>query len=131
MGSVSLTIINGEDSVSKQKYKEIIIGYKTIYINTFCVEVNDISSAKDMDSKTITSMNHESFQLWESDVHGFMIKGNKDFIILNKTGMNILSLGQQSKREFVDNNGMNRMVHSLDSYNYLKIDNHNMLNFKC
>ena len=60
-----------------------------------------------------------------------MLVGNKDFIILNKTGMNILSLGQQSKREFVDNHGMNRRIHSLDSYSYLKIDNHNMLNFKC
>ena len=130
MDAVSLTIIKGEDDITKQEYKEIIIGYKTIYINTFCVEVNDISGVKD-NSKTITSMNHESFQLWESDVYGFMITGNKDFIIINKTGMIIISLGQKSKREIVDNHGMNRMIHSLDSYNYLKIDNHNMLNFKC
>jgi|TARA_B110001450_G_scaffold157801_1_gene147125 hypothetical protein len=60
MDAVSLTIIKGEDDITKQEYKEIIIGYKTIYINTFCVEVNDISGVKD-NSKTITSMNHESF----------------------------------------------------------------------
>ena len=43
--SVSLTIIKGNDEITKKEYKEIIIGYKTIYINTFCVEVNDISNA--------------------------------------------------------------------------------------
>lgn len=128
--SVSLTIIKGEDEGSKRRFKEIIIGYKTIYINTFCVEVNDISNS-DANNKTITSMNHESFQLWESDVHGFVIEGSKDFVILNKTGMNVIALGQQSKRALVDNHGMNRMIHSLDSYSYLKIDKHNMLNFKC
>jgi hypothetical protein len=30
-----------------------------------------------------------------------------------------------------DNHGMDRMVHSLDSYSFLKIDKRNMLNFKC
>lgn len=43
--SVSLTIIKGKDEITKKEYKEIIMGYKTIYINTFCVEVNDISNA--------------------------------------------------------------------------------------
>jgi hypothetical protein len=69
--SVSLTIIQGVDEKSKRNYKEIIIGYKTIYINTFCVEINDITCLEH--DETITSLNHESFQLWESAVDGFVI----------------------------------------------------------
>ena len=52
-------------------------------------------------------------------------------MILNKTGINLLSLGQEAKKSLVDGHGMNRMLHSLDAYNFLKIDPKNMLNFKC
>ena len=51
-------------------YKELIISYKTIYMNTYNVTVIDITSPTVF--KTI--FRHESFQLWESPIKGFMVE---------------------------------------------------------
>ena len=69
--------------------RELVIAYKTIYINIFTIIVLDISTEKD---KTLL-FRHESFQLWESDIIGIMLKLNKDFISINKDGMHVVSLG--------------------------------------
>lgn len=45
--------------------------------------------------------------------------------------MNILALGSNDKRALVDNKGQNRMIHSLESCNYLKVDKSNYLLFAC
>jgi hypothetical protein len=42
-------------------YKELIISYKTIFINTYTVRVIDIST-----EEPLAIYCHESFQLWES-----------------------------------------------------------------
>lgn len=42
----------------KQKYKELVIGYKTIYINTYTVAVKDLSDQKNEGS---VLYKHESF----------------------------------------------------------------------
>jgi hypothetical protein len=47
----------------KKGFKELIISYKTIYINTFNVIVMDITT----DDESTLIFRHESFQLWESE----------------------------------------------------------------
>lgn len=42
--NVSMFISKGNNE--KQKYRELIIGYKTIFINTYTVTVKDLSDVK-------------------------------------------------------------------------------------
>jgi len=81
LGDASINVIRHANRDKTQQYKELIISYKTIYINTFNVTVMDIS---DINSEQTTLFRHESFQLWESEARGFMLSRNNDFIILNK-----------------------------------------------
>ena len=45
--------------------------------------------------------------------------------------MSILSLGSIEKRHLVDNKGVDRMLHSLESVNFLKVDKGNYIVFEC
>jgi len=55
--------------------------------------------------------------------------GNKDFISINKDGIHVISLGSQPTRPLLDGEGVNRMLHSIDSMNFLKVDDENYINF--
>lgn len=44
---------------------------------------------------------HESYQLWESQVKGFLLTSN-DFLILSKDGINLLALGEKASRVVKD-----------------------------
>ena len=68
-----------------------------------------------------------NYQLWESEVNAFLSVRNKDFIILNKDGINFIRLDDMSRKSFKDKEGSSRMVHSLSSMNYLKNHPDNML----
>ena len=70
-------------------FSELIINYKTIYLNTYNVIVLDISH----EGQQNIIFRHESTQIWESECYGFLLSRNKDFIKLNLHGMNVLSLG--------------------------------------
>ena len=76
---------------------------------------------------------HESFQLWESECQGFFLNDSKyqDYISLSKAGMEVLSLGYNDKRAIVDHNGADRMIHSLNSVNFLKLEPGNYLLLEC
>ena len=74
--------------------KELIISFKTIYINTYNVVCMDITT----DEEQLMIFRHESFQLWESECTGFLLNKNKDFVTLGKAGMEVLSLGSKDKR---------------------------------
>lgn len=101
--------------------KSIVISYKSIGINTYNVFIIDL------DTSLIKYWN-ESFHLWESDVKGFLLSTN-DFMILAKDGMNLLALGYKESRVVKDKAGDKRMIHSLGSCNYLKIESTNHLLF--
>ena len=105
-----------------KNYKELIISYKTIFINTYTVRVIDISSE---DPWPLYS--HESFQLWESQVTGFFLEKTLDFITINREGINILSLESRAKKSIQHANGQNKMIHTLESADYLKIDPKNLI----
>lgn len=53
---------------------------------------------------------------------GFIINKNKDFIMLNDSGLKVLGLGDQDKRMVKDDTGNLRMIHSLESVSFLKIE---------
>ena len=40
----------------------------------------------------------------------------------SKAGINLLALGSIAKRPVVDNEGQNKMIHSLDSLSFLKVE---------
>jgi len=69
--------------------------------------------------------------LWESEVRGFLISGKKDFCVLSKAGLNTIALGAIDKREVFDENNNERMVHSLESVNFLKVASDNYILFEC
>jgi hypothetical protein len=73
---------------------------------------------------------HEGYQLWESPVKGFLLSSN-EFLILSKDGINMLSIGEKPSRVVKDNEGFDRMIHSLGKCNYLKIEPTNHLLFAC
>ena len=107
--------------------KELIISFKTIYINTYNIVCMDITT----DEEQLMIFRHESFQLWESECTGFLLNKNKDFVTLGKAGMEVLSLGSKDKRTIVDKDGVDRMIRSLEAYNFLKVDKNNYLLFEC
>ena len=107
----------------KSTFKELIIGFKQIFVNTYNIFVIDITLT---DRKPI-QFHHEIFQQWESDIYGFILKNN-DYIILNKSGINVISLATKAtKREITDHNGAPRVLHSLESCAFLKLDPWNHL----
>lgn len=102
----------------------IIVSFKTIYENTYTVLVMDLETDR-------IQFKHNNYQLWESPVLGFLSTYFNDFIILNKDGMSFIRLGdKESRRSIPSQDGTMRMVHSLNSANYLKIEDSNMINFE-
>ena len=65
IGDVTLRILRGKDNMTGSFYKELIIGYKTIFMNTYTVCVQDLSRNSE---KCRTLCKHESFHLWETNV---------------------------------------------------------------
>lgn len=88
---VSLRIMSGEDHVMHTKYKELVIGFKTIYLNTYQVIVTDLSGcASTKDNSTL--YRYETFHLWETSAFALIVDYTKDFVIFTKEGMQILTL---------------------------------------
>lgn len=125
-------------------YKELVISFKSIYINCYNLFLIDISQ-EDHDS---ILFRHESFQLWESECTGFLLNNRtKDFVQLNKSGMFILSLGSNSnqsrkksekiehktpdKRVITDDAGFEKMLHSIESVNFLQLERENYCHLDC
>ena len=97
----NMAISRGTDNRTRKtkNFKELIISYKTIYINTFTVVIKDLSD----NSENIGILaKHEAFQLWESKAFGMLLNDSKDFLSISKSGINILALGQTPKRKIVD-----------------------------
>ena len=98
-----------------------------IYMNTYNVMVLDVSHEAEQN----IIFRHESHQIWESECFGFLLHGKKDFVKINLHGLYVLSLGTEQKRYFKDDQGTSKVMHSLESVNYMKIDRQNYLLFEC
>lgn len=99
-----------------------MVSYKQIYVNLYTVFVIEIETG-------LIKFRHENYQLWESPCLGFLNNQTNDFIVLNKDGTSFLPLGLREKKSINNTDGIKRMVHSLDSCNYLKIEPNNHLKF--
>ena len=64
----------------EENLKELVISYKTIYINTYNIVIMDISQNKGQSMVA----KHESFQLWESPISGVLLRKKNDFVTFNK-----------------------------------------------
>ena len=69
--------------------------------------------------------------MWESEINGILLNKNKDFVLLNREGINLIGLGSVQKKACKDAEGTDRMMHTLESCNFLKVDNDNYLLFAC
>ena len=109
------------------KSKELIISYKTIYINLFTTMALDLSRSN---STSSIVFKHECFQRWESTIRAFFIDRTKEYCLLNQYGMYVLGLGSNYNRVFRDHHGEVRMSHSLNSYNFLKFEDKNFIGYE-
>lgn len=109
----------------QKQLKELIVSYKSININTYNVYVVDISG-----DTPWPLFRHESFQLWESQISAFYLEKSKDYVMINRDGISVLSLGCFQKKNVTARNGQAKMIHSLESANYLKVDPNNNLTFQ-
>ena len=104
-----------------------------IYLNIFNILVLDVNkidkSILNKKEKQVIIYRHESFQLWESDIFGFLLKKTHNFIVLNKDGIGVYSLGSRHKQVLIDDNGAEKVLHSLEGYNFLKIEKYNNIVF--
>jgi len=67
---------------------EMIISYKTIYINIYTLNVINLESENMI-------FRHESFCLWESTVYGFLNSSTLDFITLDSKGLAVMALSDE------------------------------------
>lgn len=74
----------------KTQSKSLVMCYKLAGFNTFNVVV--IGMQKDESGEYLIKYWHESNQLWESPVKGFLLSSN-DFLVISKDGINMLALG--------------------------------------
>ena len=126
IGDATIAISRGSDL--NGDYKELIIGYKTININTYTIFIQDLSGSS---RERTTLQKHESFQLWESKVNGLLLLEYKNFITLSKQGINVVSLGNKPKKVVFGAEGNQKMLHSFDSMSFLKVEPINMISFYC
>lgn len=100
------------------------MSFKTIYENTYTIMVIDRDSCKVL-------YRHINYQLWESPVSGFLCTFNNDFVILNKDGMSFAKLGSKElKKKLHRSEGIKKIIHSVGSANYLKIEETNTISFQ-
>ena len=100
---------------------EMVVSYKAIHINQYAVVVVEMKTC-------LIKFMFEMYHLWESSVESFMNE-SLDYIILNKDGLSFIPMGTQMKKIIANPDGCNRMVHSLESSSYLKIEDTNQIHF--
>ena len=100
-----------------------MVSYKCIGINTYNVFVFCLNTR-------LIKFWHESFQLWESPVKGFLLPSN-DFLIISNQGINVIAIGNKEARVIEDAEKFKRKIHSLGSCNYLKVEPEQHILFAC
>lgn len=109
-------------------YKELVVSYKVDAINTYNVinldlvdsQLDEKMGQKKMSLSILSK--YECFQLWESSITGILLKNSKNFLSFSKAGINVLALGSMAKQPIKEYTGHNKIIHSLDSLSFLKID---------
>jgi hypothetical protein len=71
--------------------RELVVGYKSIYINVYSVFVINIQTG-------CLAFRHESFCLWETKVSSFLNSLSFDFISMQHQGLQVLALGNNQSK---------------------------------
>ena len=108
----------------KTGFKELIISFKTTIENTYNVYIVDISGKSPW-----PLFRHESFQLWESQITAFFIAKTNDYVTINQDGISLISLDSFDKKYIKSADGQEKMIHAIESVNYLKVDAENFIHF--
>lgn len=95
--------------------RELVVGYKSIYINVYSVFVIDIKTG-------YLAFRHESFCLWETKISSFLNQTSFDYITMEHSGLQVLALGKNENKQLLDNQNYRNKLHSLKSCHYLKLD---------
>ena len=69
---------------------ELIITYKTIYVNIYTINVINIKNE-------MLIFRHESACLWESSVSGFLNTSTLDYISLDCSGLAVMALSEHAR----------------------------------
>lgn len=95
-----------------------------IYQNTYSLLIINLKNKRVL-------YKHTNYQLWESPCYGFLCDYKNDFILLNKEGMSFVKLSELEMHKTIGNpDGIKRMIHSIGSANYLKIEESNMVDYQ-
>ena len=86
IGDCSISVFFSREP--QKQTKEIVLCYKTIYINTLSVMCIDISG-----HQMNMIFRHESFQLWGQRSYGFLLDEEKDIVNVSPEGISVLDLG--------------------------------------
>lgn len=113
----------------EERYKELLVSYKTIFVNTYNLTVIDISDIQENTDIQKVTFRLESFQLWESKIRSFFMECNQDFVSISANGISVLDLSPTTCRRLKSNFGEDLMLHSLEAFNYLCIDPNNVILF--
>ena len=57
-------------------------------MNTYTIQLFDLST-----NNPTTLIKHESFHIWESKITGYFLPKNKDYITVNREGVNVYNIG--------------------------------------
>ena len=89
IGDANIFILRGQDPKmgGSGQFKELVVSYKTIYINTYNIVLTDLAG---IDDKSNTLFRFEPAQLWESSISGLILKENKEFLSFAKDGIKVL-----------------------------------------
>lgn len=129
-GSINLCELVSKQDGNSKEVLQIVTSFKTSYENTFTVFVAQCQKNDEKKDFKI-KFKYTGYQLWESPVKGFLSAMNQDFLIMSKEGMSFIRLDENmARRSIRGKTGGPKMVHSLSSMNYLKVENGNMLNIE-
>jgi hypothetical protein len=76
--------------------RELVVSYKSIYINVYSVFVINIKTG-------CLAFRHESFCLWETKISSFLNSFSFDFISMQHEGLFVLGLGKNQSKQINDN----------------------------
>lgn len=118
----SLVILKSQ----QRQTKELMLAYKTVFVNTYSVILLDISRYTKMNML----IHFESFHLFELNICATILESSEDFVTVSSKGMDVINLSSMNKRLVQGPKNNEYMVHSLDSFSFLKLDNTNNLVIK-
>ena len=79
-----------DDGGHGKSLKELIVSYKSIYVNNFTIFVMDMTT-----SEHLTIFKHISPQQWESKIYGMFLRKNMEYVTMNKDGIHVISLSNR------------------------------------